>query len=314
MCGSPGESFNAVSVTPRQGQGGGNVEIVTAVNWRLKNLAFRVMETTPAFDGVYRFGRRLMSRRYIPQVNERSLKSYMIPVDVFRAIPDAEVAFEFGAGRGLITPLLLSLAGAKRVIACDLQRLASIEQVNAVISQLAMLGHGSGNQIKSFDDLERRYKVYYDAPGDARKTGLPDGSVDLIYSTATLEHIPVSQIRQILAEARRILKPDGRISFTIDYHDHFARGDPSIGYLNFYQFGDKEWGRYNSDLHYQNRLRHSDFVSLFTEEGFQIFQQTPVFDEWSERDLNRVTLHPQFRHYSHVDLTASNGIFVLGKN
>lgn len=284
------------------------------VNWRIKSLAFRMMEATQALDGFYRLGRRLVSRNYLPNLTARSLKSYMIPVTAFSEIEGARTAFEFGAGRGLITPILLHQAGAELIYACDLKRLASIEQINTVITQLADLGHGDGRTIENFDQLRSRYGIEYRAPSDARRCpDITSGSVDLIYSTATLEHIPKEQIRELLAEMRRLLQPNGRLCFTIDYHDHYASSDRSIGYFNFYKYGEDEWSRYNSALHFQNRLRHSDYVALFEEAGLHVHMERAIYDDWSERDFERATLHPRFEKYSREDLTASNGLFLLGR-
>ena len=281
------------------------------MNWRLKCAAFRLFEALPFGQSAYRLAQRLVTGRYRFAVTETRLKTYSIPVEVFRAIPGAETALEFGAGRALVTPLLLSHAGARQVYAYDLQRLASIDQVNAAIAQLRAFRDGEWPQVADFTALEERYRIAYRAPGDARSTGLPDGSVDLIYSTATLEHIPPDQIGAILRECVRILSPRGRLCFTIDYHDHYASADRGIGYWNFYRFSDEEWQRYNPGSHYQNRLRHSDYRRLFVEAGLQILEGRPLFETWSERDLARTELHPRFRGYSHEDLTASNGYWVL---
>lgn len=277
-------------------------------------MAFKVFEALPFGDALYRTSQRLVTGRYLPKVNETSLKTYMIPVEALNAISGAQVSLEFGAGRGLLTPLLLGAAGAKTAYAYDLQRLANLDQVNHVLARLGALRNETWKPVTSFEELRENYNVDYRAPGDARATGLDDNSVDLIYSTATLEHIPPASIREILGECKRILKPEGRMCFTIDYHDHYASADPSIGYMNFYQFGEREWRKFNPPTHYQNRLRHSDYVSIFQGEGLQILEQTPLFETWSESDLTRVKVHEQFQHYSHEDLTASNGYFLLSSN
>lgn len=281
------------------------------MNWRLKCFAFKIIEKLPLGGALYQTAQRLVTGRYLPKVDEVRLRTYTIPVDAFKQIAGAEVALEFGAGRGLITPLLLSAAGAGRVHAFDLQRLAHIDQVNTVIEQLADLTDDDWQPVSDFIELEQSYGIAYHAPGDVRATGLADGSVDLIYSTATLEHIPPAEIRAIMGECRRILQPNGRVCFTIDYHDHYASSDHSIGYMNFYQFSENEWRRLNPDMHFQNRLRHSDYVRLFEEGGWTIVEQRPMFESWSESDLMRVELHSSFAHYSYEDLTASNGYFLL---
>jgi SAM-dependent methyltransferase len=281
------------------------------LDWRVKCLGFKLIETLPFGRPLYRLLQKRVTGRYLPKVSEASLKSYGLHVDQFKALKNPRVAMEFGAGRGLITALMLGQAGAHRVYAFDLERLASPEQVNAVISQLGRRVPGGMPPIDDLDQLSETYGIEYRAPGDARATGLPEGSVDYIYSSATLEHIPEPEIRQILREAKRVLSPDGRLCFTIDYHDHYASADPGIGYFNFYRFGAREWRRYNPDMHYQNRMRHSDFIRLFEEEGLAILEQRPIFDTWTDRDYERVPLHPEFAHYSVEDLKTSNGFFLL---
>jgi ubiquinone/menaquinone biosynthesis C-methylase UbiE len=45
---------------------------------------------------------------------------------------------------------------------------------------------------------------------DARKVNLPDGQFDQVLIFAMLHHLPDSDVRQVLAEARRLLAPGGR--------------------------------------------------------------------------------------------------------
>lgn len=283
------------------------------MNWKIKNLAFYVIDSLPFGGTLHRLAQRIVSRRYYHKITDASLKSYAIPVEAFREIEGAKVALEFGAGRALTTPLLLGRAGAgaERVYALDLHRLASLTQINASLSQLNAREPGRWPPVGNFDELREKYGVDYRAPGDARDTGLPDQSVDLIYSTATLEHIPEPDIEAILHECARILRANGRLCFTIDYHDHYASSDKSIGFMNFYRFSDEEWKRYSPPSHYQNRLRHSEFINLFERNGWNIVESRPIFDTWSETDLAKVPLAPRFQNYSHEDLVASNGFFLL---
>ncbi|WP_421121817.1 class I SAM-dependent methyltransferase [Aquihabitans daechungensis] len=99
---------------------------------------------------------------------------------------------------------------------------------------------------------------------------MPDGSIDCITSTNTLEHIPPADITAIYRELRRIIAPDGVISFQIDYQDHYSYFDPSIGVYHFLTYDEASWRRYNPSLHFQNRLRHHDHVALIESAGFEI--------------------------------------------
>jgi hypothetical protein len=246
-------------------------------------------------------------------VTPATLTTYGYHVDNFRQFPPGATVLEFGAGRNLLSSLLLSSAGAARIYAIDLERLATLEQVNAVIDQLRLIIPGQWPKLTGLGDLAPLYRIEYRAPGDARNTGLPDGSVDFICSTSTLEHIPADDILAILRECRRVASSQALFSFIIDYHDHYGTADKQIGRFHFYRYSDREWRKFNPSNHYQNRLRHSDYEKLFERSGLSSLQNKRIFPDWTGPDLKRATVSPSFKHYSHDDLVAANGHFLLSK-
>ena len=126
--------------------------------------------------------------------------------------------------------------------------------------------------------------VSYRAPADARSTGLAGGFVNAVTSTNTLEHIPPDDIAAIYRECRRIIDPAGVLSFQIDYSDHYSHFDSSLSPYNFLQYDEREWRRYNNDLHFQNRLRHSDHVALVEDAGFEIVECRTTTGTDAERE------------------------------
>jgi SAM-dependent methyltransferase len=179
-----------------------------------------------------------------------------------------------------------------------------------MIRQLATRMPGAWPQVSSFADLDAKYRIAYRAPADARSTGLPDESVNFIYSTSTLEHIPGADIAKILSECTRIAAPDARLSFIIDYHDHYGTADRSITRWNFYRYTDRQWRKYNPGDHYQNRLRHSDHEKLFANVGLQTISARRIVQPWAEEELARTPVCDEFQ-YSREDLATTNGYFVL---
>ena len=148
--------------------------------------------------------------------------------------------------------------------------------------------------------------ITYVAPGDARATGLDDASIDAATSTSVLEHSPPDDIAAILRELRRVLVPGGLCSFAVDYHDHFAGADADIDGLHFLRYSDREWARWNSDLQFQNRLRHLDHRALFEEAGFEIVAEEAVEDPALPADP---PLDARFA--GRPDLAVGDGWFVL---
>jgi SAM-dependent methyltransferase len=227
-------------------------------------------------------------------------------------------AFEFGAGWFLLKQLLLSLYGCRHQITVDLRRLATIKLVNEALAKLAACSQSLGTiwrpirQISSFEDLYTHYGISYLAPSDARACGLPDRSVDLVSSTATLEHVPPDDIRAIMRESHRILRVRGLAVHYVDYTDHFAHFDKSISVYNFLQFSEDEWKSYNSFIHYQNRLRHVEYVTLFAEAGFQVLEENRhVAGPPELASLERMRIAPEFAAFSLEQLSVQGALFVL---
>jgi Methyltransferase domain len=277
----------------------------------MKCLAFHVLGKVPLGRPVHASLQKIVTGRYFQKVTPTALATYSFHIENFRRLTPGGIALEFGAGRNLLAPLLLSHAGAARVYAFDLTRLATLEQINNVISQLRTQLPGEWPMVSSFEELTRIYRIEYRAPGDARHTGLADGSVDFVYSTSTLEHIPADAIRTILVECKRVLSARGVMSFIIDYHDHYGTADTGITRWNFYRYDSRSWRKYNPSNHYQNRLRHLDHASAFARLGLRAELDQRIVPEWAAPELERTPVNAMFAQYSRDDLLTSNGRFVL---
>ena len=143
----------------------------------------------------------------------------------------------------------------------------------------------------------------YFAPLDARKTHFASDSFDFITSSNTFEHIPKDDIYSILLESYRILKKGGVFSMRIDYQDHWSYFDKSISAYNYLQFTTKDWAKYNPSLHYQNRLRHSDYKELIARTGFTIVKDQPRNPDAVDLELlKKMKIDKDFLHYDLNDL------------
>ncbi len=210
-------------------------------------------------------------------------------------VPPGDARFyEFGAGWDLLVPLTYYQLGVRDQTLVDIRPLVRLDLVEDTLRRLGLEGDPAR--------LER-FGISYLAPRDARATGLPAASFDFVSSTDTAEHIPPGDLAKILRECRRLLKPDGLLSFRADLEDHYSRFDRSVSRYNFLRYSDRTWALLNPPLHYQNRLRAPDYSRLVREAGFRIVdERLSRPNERDERELAAVPLAPRFRGYAKEEL------------
>ena len=209
------------------------------------------------------------------------------------------IFYEFGAGQDLMIPLIFYSFGISRQILTDIRSLARIELINHTIKQFTKINFDNikikrtPNQYldgktkkECLFQLKQYYGIEYLAPCDARNTHLESNSINFITSTNTLEHIPRQDIQAILKECHRLLKPNGIMSFIIDYQDHYSFFDKNISVYNFLRYSDFIWKIFNPSLHYQNRLRHKDYQNLIKSAGFTILEEHP--NKTTEDDIEKI--------------------------
>jgi hypothetical protein len=279
------------------------------LNWRLKCVAFQILDHLPGGEFLYRAAQKYVTGKDLFEVTDAYLRMHQFHVSQYQRVHPGR-ALEFGGGRHFLSPLLLSNAGATEVLVYDIQRLSSPAQINHTIRQLHGRVPGKWPEIADWPDLERLYRIRYLAPGDVRNTGLSDGYVDFVCSTSTLEHIPAPDIRLILRESSRVARANAVFSHIIDYADHYFYADASISPFNFYRYSERRWHWLNPTNHFQNRLRHSDFDKMFRELNWEALE-TKVRTA-SPDTLRTISLDPLFRRYDAADLLTSIGFFVFG--
>lgn len=239
---------------------------------------------------------------------------------------EAARAYEFGAGWDLIGPLSLWALGVRSQVLVDIDALMRWELVNHTLEQLRRLRGDlearAGRALRpvpqgpvgSKADLAGRFGIDYRAPLDARATGMPAGSFDLVSSTFTLEHIPAADVTPILAECARLLAPGGVVSCSVDLQDHYAFDDPRIGTHNFLRFSERTWRLVNSPLHHQNRLRARDYVAAFEAAGLEILATEVTEPSPQARArLEALDVHESFRRRYSPDELAPVSIEIVAR-
>jgi SAM-dependent methyltransferase len=297
--------------------------------WRLKAQVQRVLSSVPGGNEIYYNLQRHVTHS-LPIPDTDLLQSVAMAhrhLEVLRTEGKEPIAtakfFEFGGGWDLHVPIIFCASGAANQTVVDLSRLVRVDLVQECLERLSsLLGEDEASSLETLREglsgvtdlstITKRLGIAYEAPADARSTGLPEGSIDYITSTSTLEHIPPADISLILNECHRIMRVGGIASMVVDYSDHYSHFDKTIGPYNFLQFSDQEWKRYNPSFHYQNRLRHSQLVALVEASDFEIVEIEPVLP--TEEDVQVIHDFPlaaKFRELRPEDVAIRTAQIIL---
>ena len=247
-----------------------------SIPWKIKSLIFSFIDYLLLTKLLYFLQKYITKRsRIISSIESLNWKMHE---EALKKYKTNNVVFEFGAGKSLAQNLYLSNF-VKRQIVVDLYPMLDFELVDSEREKLLEIKNlRLRSKIKNLKDLEH-YGIYYIAPYDATKIHLSNKSIDACISTNTLEHIPKFDIILIFSELYKKLKDEGIVSLIIDYSDHYAHSDNNISLLNFLKFSNRQWRRYNHNIHFQNRLRHYEYIDIFEKIGFRIIKENLFFAE-----------------------------------
>lgn len=235
--------------------------------------------------------------------------------------------FEIGTGWYPVLPVCFVLAGARSVATYDITRHLSekgmLRCLNSLTPQIPLIAETAQKspafiaerlnalrQKATLAEMLEESGIEYHAPADARRSELPAGSIDLVYSNSVFEHIPREIIREILAESYRMLRAGGFMMHNVACNDHYAHFDKTISYVNFLRYSEKQWRFWNNRLQYQNRMRAPEFLALACQAGFEIAAQHTHVAAGSREALRSFTIAPEFRAFSEADLATTTIDFI----
>jgi SAM-dependent methyltransferase len=295
---------------PDSGYGSEHRRTSPVRDWRLKAAIQTIFSRVPGGERLnYELQRRVTKTLPISDVElAAQVGKAQRHLGRFERHSDVDVAqahlYEFGVGWDLIMPLAYYSMGVERQTVLDIRPLARVDLIVDAATRMAAradeLGLSRSPRIdgnaSSVAALVSRWGIEYRAPADARRVELPDGSVDLVTSTDVFEHVPLNDIRPLLMECRRLLRPEGVLSLRVDYQDHYWYFDARVDAFHFLRYSAAKWKRFNPGLHYQNRIRHAHFVDIIKNCGFVVVESDVAVP--TREDLERIAdtpLAPAFR-------------------
>ncbi len=208
---------------------------------------------------------------------------------------------EIGPGDSLASAMVARAYGAGRVWLIDAGDFADRDMAFYRTMATFMAAKGllvpPESALTSIGTLLEWCNARYLTDGVKSFAEIPDGSIDLIWSQAVLEHIRRREFDALCSEMYRVLKPEGLASHRIDLMDHLG------GSSNHLRFADRIWeadGFGARSGFYTNRLRPPELLAAFTKAGLS--SEIVVRDFWPEPPLPRAKLARQFRDLPEEDL------------
>lgn len=288
------------------------------MHWRIKGLLQKTIGVLPGGERLhYRLQRRFGGLRDFRRELRIKIDDWTIMAGHLQAaglqLPGARL-LEIGTGWYPTFPFACFIAGAARIETFDLNRHLKPELLLAcarampefadAIARAAgidpQLAHARAralaDAIAAGADLHAASNgaIAYHAPADATATALPPGSIDAVFSNSVLEHVAPEVLAPLYREAMRVLRPGGLMFHSVNCGDHYAYADRSIHQLNYLQYSDRQWRRWDNRFLYQNRLRANAFVDAAREAGFELVLDTSTTRPERLAQLRGMRVHPQF--------------------
>jgi SAM-dependent methyltransferase len=218
----------------------------------------------------------------------------------------AAALLELGPGNSLGTALFAAAEGVERIWLADVGDFASDDM--AFYRRLAAMVDGLPRA--DFSDRARMLQslnATYLTGGTASLAEIPAGSLDLILSTAVLEHVGRAEFPLLVREMMRLLRPGGTAYHEVDLMDHLG------GAQNNLRFSEKIW---ESPLmaksgFYTNRLRCREILQIMRDAGFEAALTRVA--RWPSPPTPRGSLDEQFRALPDDELLIANFGMLLRK-
>ena len=283
------------------------MNIKTNIPWLFKIIAKIILSELPVnysfwrLLNIFRHG-AMEEPAYAFNIFKKHFKNYKNKKTNF-------VALELGPGDSLFSALTAHAFGSKSFYLIDTRNFAQndIRYYKRLATYLINKGFNIPDLagIKNLNDYLSLCNAQYYTSGLNSFQLIEDGSIDFIYSQAVLEHIKKADFLNTMIQLRRVIKPDGACSHTIDLQDHLG------GSLNNLRFKESTW---ESDIisnagFYTNRIRYNEMLNLFYKAGFKV--KVIKVKKWKKLPLPKSKMSKQFKILSSKELCVSGFDVIL---
>jgi hypothetical protein len=232
------------------------------INWKLKSLVYKFLEFFRLKRTLYFIQKKITKRS---NINLNEIIFYWDFHLKYLTNNNSTKILEFGAGKSLIQNIFLSyktnLKFEQTLI--DISKMIDLDLFNRANEQVAKILKVERRPfVKNNNDIKKNFNILYSAPTALNEIEEKNLLFDACISSTVLEHFPIKDLEETFT-----------ISASIDYSDHYSHTDKKISKLNFLQFSDEIWSKYNNSFLFQNRLRHQDYKKIFINLDYEIIDE-----------------------------------------
>jgi hypothetical protein len=225
-------------------------------------------------------------------------------------LKDGTLILEIGTGWFPIVPYLVidhlrtNENNKIKLYSYDLRKLCSIEN-QSITQKLMDLPIETVEQFNYFPEIDLTKHNFEE---------LVEHKNVLVFSKATLQHIPIDIIKDIHLNLIRNF-PRHEIFHLINCNDHRQHTDKNLSKYEFLKYSDLKWSKLCTRFDYHNRMRLKEYIQLFEELGYNL--ESVSFEEPNERDLQEFksnifpNLEDRFKKFSAIDNTAGSLLLKL---
>lgn len=209
-------------------------------------------------------------------------------------MPEGLCVLELGPGDSVTSALMASARNVSKIYLSDAGSYAT-QDVDFYKHTAEKLKTDYGltpqdiSTVDNFDDMLKLLKAKYLTNGVVGLVGIPDNSVDYIWSHSVLEHVRKADFKVTMGHLARILKPGGMISHNVDLMDHLNHG------LNNLRFPESIWENdyFAGAGFYTNRMGYSESLKIMTAAGLTLLETET--GRWPTLPIKRSSLNRAFK-------------------
>lgn len=286
--------------------------------WMAKALLINLVSRLPFDEQIHFLGQKLLGKHRLdaPDLLRRAVELFGLLRMAGGSVSNAAV-LEIGTGWFPFVPLMSHLAGARRVLTVDVHRWLSLRNTQKAVAALACfadeLAQKTGadpaavgeryelmaalsEKATSLRGLLEGLGISYRCPCDITKSDLPAGSVDVVFTSNVLEHVPPDSLLAIHRETARLLWPGGFAVHRFNPGDHFEAFTGSS--INFLKYSERQWRLLGGQGHsYHNRMRSREHAELIRQAPLAVAFWADSIDEAAVKALaaKELTVDERFR-------------------